>query len=465
MKEAIHRMNRMRSRTEYQKALAEYTVLPKNISGKRFGSRAEFLRTVLSGIRMEEGLTEYDLQKYVKLSQMRYSRYISSQQAQAITSEVWKGVEKVLYGNGQHLHFKKRADIDTIPGKSNKNGARWYPDCTIRYAGMQLKAVVDSEDPYVQQAMKDSVRYVTIKRRMFPDGYHYYAVLTLSGTAPKKIVAHKTEEIGIDPGMTVMNVCGEESADMFELAPDCSRYNRKIARIQRSIDRKKRVSDPDNFNADGTIKKGHLTWHLSRSCRRCCNILTYLFRKKSAYIRQSHFIQADNIIRTASGIAIEPMEYKALQKKSKVVKRQAAPSEIQKKDGSVQKVYKYKRRKRFGKSLNDRAPSSFLAILEQKAALYNIPVIEIKTAQYKASQYRHDTDAYEKIPLSKRRKTISGAIVLRDLYSAFLIRNTDASGTHPDRHKCADTFPDFLKLQEDLIQRFGSTPRPKCFGF
>ena len=35
------------------------------------------------------------------------------------------------------------------------------------------------------------------------------------------------------------------------------------------------------------------------------------------------------------------------------------------------------------------------------------------------------TDTYEKIPLSQREKKIGNRKVQRDLYSAFLIRNTD----------------------------------------
>ena len=92
---------------------------------------------------------------------------------------------------------------------------------------------------------------------------------------------------------------------------------------------------------------------------------------------------------------------------------------------------------------------------------------EVDTKEFKASQYNHVTDTYEKIPLSQREKEIGKRKVQRDLYSAFLIRNADLDFKHPDREKCEYEFEYFADMQEQLILKMkesGLSMR-QCFGF
>ena len=74
----------------------------------------------------------------------------------------------------------------------------------------------------------------------------------------------------------------------------------------------------------------------------------------------------------------------------------------------------------------------FLLELKRKAEAVGGVYAEVDTKEFKASQYNHVTDAYEKIPLSQREKEIGNRKVQRDLYSAFLIRNADLDFKHPD---------------------------------
>ena len=74
------------------------------------------------------------------------------------------------------------------------------------------------------------------------------------------------------------------------------------------------------------------------------------------------------MIQSASSFVNEPMEFSALAKRSKNTERQDKLSEVKKKDGSVKTVRKYKRKKRFGKSVNDRSPGLFQIRLKQKSA-------------------------------------------------------------------------------------------------
>ena len=141
--------------------------------------------------------------------------------------------------------------------------------------------------------------------------------------------------------------------------------------------------------------------------------------------------------------------------------------EVKQKDGTVKVIQKYKRKKRFGRSINRRAPARFLLELKRKAEAVGGVYAEVDTKEFKASQYNHVTDTYEKIPLSQREKEIGKRKVQRDLYSAFLIRNADLDFKHPDREKCEYEFEYFANLQDQLILKMkesGLSMR-QCFGF
>ena len=141
--------------------------------------------------------------------------------------------------------------------------------------------------------------------------------------------------------------------------------------------------------------------------------------------------------------------------------------EVKQKDGTVKVIQKYKRKKRFGRSINRRAPARFLLELKRKAEAVGGVYAEVDTKEFKASQYNHVTDAYEKIPLSQREKEIGNRKVQRDLYSAFLIRNADLDFKHPDREKCEYEFEYFADMQDQLILKMkesGLSLR-QCFGF
>lgn len=87
----------------YRKLLKERS--NKDLSRKEKNA----LNQRLAGIRMDYGLSKYQLYGYVKLQQHRYKKYIDSRTAQGIASAVWKACEKYLFDNGREIHFKNGA--------------------------------------------------------------------------------------------------------------------------------------------------------------------------------------------------------------------------------------------------------------------------------------------------------------------------------------------------------------------
>jgi hypothetical protein len=145
------------------------------------------------------------------------------------------------------------------------------------------------------------------------------------------------------------------------------------------------------------------------------------------------------------------MDYKALQRKVKQTKRQENPSVIKDKSGNEKVVYKYKRKKRFGSSINRRAPATFFKILEDKIYSNGGSVIKVNCTKYKASQYNHITKEATKSLLSDRTKLIGTDLVQRDLYSSFLLYNIK-DNENIDFDACNRNFKKFLLLQQQVVE-------------
>jgi transposase len=137
---------------------------------------------------------------------------------------------------------------------------------------------------------------------------------------------------------------------------------------------------------------------------------------------------------------VETMNYKGLQKRSK-------NTTISEKTG------KFNNKKRFGKSLANKAPAMFLTMLDNKLKWNNEKLYKIDTAKVKASQYNHFTGECNKKSLSERWNEFEGFKIQRDLYSSFLIMNVKDNLKEIDRNKCFESFNNFKELHDKEIIR------------
>lgn len=457
---------------EYQSLKAEYSaILKKNKISKEERAYKKQISRRMAEIVKGHGLSEYSFQAYIKICARQFRGCLSSQQVQKEATRVWRGTEKILYGNGHELHFKKFRDFNTICGKTNTNGVKFYKNAYfIEWLGLNIKCRLPKNRDYIIKALNSDISYCEIERKMFPNGWHYYVVIYLKGDAPHKLsTAENNDSItGVDIGVSTVAAVSENEVILKELAPRCKVYNRKIEKLQINMDISKRISNPDKYNPDGSIdRSNHEKWAYSKTYLKKLNRLKSLYRQKKAYIKQSHEEIINGLLEQSASFIVEDMSFKGLQHRAKKTERRKEAADIKQKDGSFKKVYKHRRKKRFGKSLNDRAPASFITILTRKANLYGGNVYKADTRSFRASQYNHVTDDYTKPELSERNKLIGGHKVQRDLYSAFLLRNSNKELNKPDRAKCICEFDRFLKLQNCLLTEMkeNGISMKQCFGF
>ena len=178
------------------------------------------------------------------------------------------------------------------------------------------------------------------------------------------------------------------------------------------MDRSRRATNPDNYNEDGTVKKQgnkKVKWNKSNHYIKYQKELNELYRKQADIRKYQHECLANYIISLGNKIYVEKMNFAGLQKRAK---------NTEKNDKG-----KFKRKKRFGKSLANKAPSMLLAIIDRKLGYYGEKLIEINTFESKASQFNHFDGTYTKKSLSQRWNDFNGIKIQRDMYSAFLIMN------------------------------------------
>ena len=422
----------MQSDKEYQRLISQYVELKGGKPDVK-KARAEIGKE-LSKIRLYYGLSEYQFHSYVTKSQYRYKKHIDSHVAQKIASAVWKATEKVIFDNGKRVHFRKYDDFLSMEGKNNVTGIR-YVDGKFLWGKLEISVQHDKKDLYQQIGLQSRVKYCRIKRQVLGAKYHYYLELIIEGIPPIKHVIG-VGEVGIDIGTSTIAVVSKEHCILDELAKDVISIEKEKRILQRKMNRSRRTTNPDNYNVNGTVKK-NCKWVKSNSYRKLNIKHKALCHKRAAIMKQSHEILANEILELGDIIRVERMSFSGLAKKSKNQKRG--------------KSGKYKSRKRFGKSIQNRAPSMLLSIIDRKLKYHNQKLIKVDTVKFRASQYNHVTDDYVKKKLNHRYTMIDNNKIQRDLYSAFLIMNSNDKNTASDRDKCLETFNNFKILHNICI--------------
>ena len=206
----------------------------------------------------------------------------------------------------------------------------------------------------------------------------------------------------------------------------------------RAMDRSRRATNPQNYNEDGTVKKGRKSWEYSNHYKKLKNKHSELCRI-NAINRQLAINEDANHLRSLGDVFItEPKNASKLMKRAK--------------ETTVNGKGKFNKKKRFGKSIKNRCPSGFQTTVENKFKVSGGTYIEVPN-NYRASQYDHTTDDYIKKKLYDRMyKLADGTLVQRDWYSSFLLYCYDYKTKDIDKNKCIAEFEGFYNKEKTLIE-------------
>ena len=412
---------------------------------------------IVHNLAKQYELTDYAVQDYLKATMhLFYKDSLHTHIVQKLGKDLYKGIKKCIVAPDRILHYRKLGETVSFENKTNNTGIRYNKKLDVVEFGKNFKMqfrlkTIRQKDVYLKEAMLNKVKYCRIVRKPFGKQYRYFVQLVMEGKPPIKQRVKGKGAVGVDPGVSIVAYSNDKTARFVQLAEGVERYDKQIEVLSRQIERILRINNPDCYDENGVAIKGKKPTVRTKNYYDAIMKLKTVYRKRSEFILLSHRTLANQIASIADTVITEPMDFKALQKKVKQTQRQDNPSTITKKDGSVITIHKYKRKKRFGSSINRRAPATFFKILEDKIYGNGGKVVKVNCTKYKASQYNHITKEATKSLLSNRTKLIGTDLVQRDLYSSFLLYNIK-DNENIDFDACNLNFNKFLELQQQVVE-------------
>ena len=391
--------------------------------------------------------------------------------------DIWRGIEKCLYDNGKTIHFSKYGELPCIRAKQINRGIpmsvkddklqfklgkmqfgiqindRFQTDevnTVLSYLENPDKMDADAVNTLIEEVYCiDTYRtcYATLVPKMIRGKYRVYLHLTIEGKAKPKYdrfgnPRHKygTGMVGADIGTQTIAYTSDTEVGLKNLSErgnSIQTSEREEGLYYRAMDRSRRATNPQNYNPDGTIKKGKKTWKYSNHYRKLKTKHAELCRI-NAINRQLAINEDVNYLRSLGDTFVtEPKNASKLMKRAKKT--------------TVNNKGKINRKKRFGKSIKNRCPSGFQTTVEKKFKITGGMYIEVPN-NYRASQYDHTADNYIKKKLSERLyKLRDGTLVQRDWYSSFLLYCYDCRTQDIDKEKCIADFDKCYAKEKALI--------------
>lgn len=337
------------------------------------------------------------LQDHTKASGRQ--KQLHSDIKQVLAANVWKSWAGWLFeGRGKPRFKGASRGLHSIRGAKNSSGIIWKPEIqSVRYAGNLYRVHIPQRDTYAREAIRDGngwrkAKYCAIVRKTIHGKLKYFVQITFEGNPPTKIIPATSDlAVGIDPSMTNMTLAFSNGVvEKMKTSPSVENRAKEIRRLQRAMDRSKRATNPDNFNANGTVKKGAQTWVYSKSYQRLRKAVADLQRRRANARKNEHGQLINWILQNAGEIRVEDNSWKAMQ------------------------------RGWFGKSVGDGAPSDFVARLLSKADRAGSKAFKMNPRNIKPTQCDLLTGEFKKHALWERRARLgdSDLFIDRDAMAA-----------------------------------------------
>lgn len=379
--EALRRLKLARESKTWQKARKE----------KNKSARSKLYQSVQKTYQ----LSEYDLHAYATTAgkKSRFNQHLDSNTIQKIATRAHQSMSEYMYGKRGRPRFKSKGQLKSVEGKTNSSGIR-FKNGKVIWGKLELDLIYDKKDKHGVQAhaLNCETKYVRLVRRRINNKTRYFAQLVQKGHSLIKEKNQASEgKVGLDLGPSTIAMVSKDKAKLSEFCPGLKTYDRKIKKKQRLLSRSRRMTNPNNFLANGTIKPGKKQWARSKRYLKLQREVADLQRKNASARKCMHGELANEILGMGKHINLEKLSYKSFQR-------------------------------RWGKSVLRRAPSTFVDMLKIKAERAGGSVAEISTIKTRLSQVCHGCSRYKKKKLSERWHVCSCGIgpVQRDLYSGFL---------------------------------------------
>lgn len=332
----------------------------------------------------EYGFTEF---AFIALS-LKHAKHFSDVTStkvvgQSVGAPMWRGFDRMLFGNGKIVHYKKyntwtsivsdgRSGIRIVgtDGKSvmEMNSNEKYFCVVSTKAGKKLKMPlkIDEKDLYMLEMIERKIHQVRITRQGVNGKLKYYVQLTVEGEPVIKYNedGERLHDIGtgrvgiyIDTKYVVVTTAeGTKTLDI-SFHKDVSE---EVSDLQNLMENARRAVNPDNYNENGTIKKGifkdgqrhPLHWNYSKAYMRYKAQLSDIHRKQAEQRKIRANVIANEILSLGNDIVVNdyPFQAAAMRKKEDKMKANGTPAS----------------KKKAGKRIGENAPATIVSIIDQK---------------------------------------------------------------------------------------------------
>ena len=394
--EAIRRLDLMRESLDYARARA----MPKTTGKKPNKERA----AVFAALRHRYGFTSDAISSFgtqckneAKWNEghPRTDPRIGAHECQRIAERAFSAAEMYAFGVRGRPRFKgKGRPLHSLEGKSAGSSICWNPSAgCLEWGGLRLAAMFapDGRDPWLDQGLKARTKFARVVWRLVKGQRRWFVQLAQEGLAPLKYETVEGALVGLDVGPSTIAVYSEQGAGLAPLAPEVQQPWAAARKIQRAMDRSRRATNPQCFNADGTWKRGAKVAVRSAAYQALREDLAETERVLEKRRDRSHGALANRILACGNVLQSEKLSYTAFQKS-------------------------------FGRSTKVRAAGSLMSKLRRKAERAGGELRDLDTWSLKLSQFDHTTNTCTKKTLSERWHVLGdgSGVVQRDLYSAFL---------------------------------------------
>ena len=253
-------------------------------------------------------------------------------------------------------------------------------------------------DGFQAEALTRRIKYPRIIRRELRGHPCWYVQLVLEGLPPeRRLTGEGAVGLDIGPSMIAMVSDGDTALERF--CPEVVQPWKELRRIERAMDRSRRATNLDAFNADGTWRRGAKATVRSRRYQQLAIKRRERERRLASERKRAHGELANRILGQGTEIHLEKLSYRSFQRQ-------------------------------WGKTVQVRAPGTFVDMLSRKVKATGGTLININTFKTALSQFDHTTGEFVKKPRSQLGKSAHKRLhyfgdgitapIQRDLYSAFL---------------------------------------------
>ena len=394
-------------------------------------------------------LSSYKLGQDKTLSDFGINSYILEE----LGARIMKAWEDRLYKfKAKHISKREYGDVNSFSTRIKKSDNKIsYPGFTInleegyityntngrqRKQAHPIKLPIDfsrEKKGYAVEALKgglESIREISVVRKYIRGKNKYYLQLTIDGEKPQKGRTLGRGNVGIDIGPSTIATSSLMGVHFDKLADKCDNIEHELYLVNRKLDRSRRATNPQNYNADGTfktIKNGkRRVWHYSNRYKQLKLVRKELFRKQAEIRKHQHLEMANALLVEGDTFIVENNPIDAWVRRTK--------------ETTKNKKGAYRCKKRYGKSVAHHAPALFVSILENKVKSLGGELHKVDVG-YSATQFDFTNGEFTKHEVCERSITLSnGRTHQRDMLSAFNLQHAKLKTDGRKAEKTVDNY-------------------------